>query len=154
MLDSEIRRLDQDTIEGYLTRKGLGQALPAELNGYPSPRHTIDMDEELELTEKQLAQVQALFDDMQSTVIPLGEKYLEYVAELELIFREGTITDEYLQSHLEKITGIEAQMRYVHLSTHLATIDILSHDQIMQYNMMRGYGDGMDHAQHQNSGDS
>jgi hypothetical protein len=45
-------------------------------------------------------------------------------------------------------------MRYVHLSTHLATIDILSHDQIMQYNMMRGYGDGMDHAQHQNGGDS
>lgn len=154
LLDSEIRGLDQDTIEGYLTGKGLGQALPAELNGYPGPRHTIDMAEELELTEEQLAQVQALFDDMQSAVIPLGEKYLESVAELELTFREGTITDEYLQSQLEKITGIEAQMRYVHLSTHLATIDILSHDQIMQYNMMRGYGDGMDHEQHQNSGDS
>ncbi len=154
LLDSEIRGLDQDTIEGYLTGKGLGQALPAELNGYPGPRHTIDMAEELELTEEQLAQVQALFDDMQSAVIPLGEKYLESVAELELTFREGTITDEYLQSQLEKITGIEAQMRYVHLSTHLATIDILSHDQIMQYNLMRGYGDGMDHEQHQNSGDS
>jgi len=154
LLDSEIRGLDQDTIEGYLTGKGLGQALPAELNGYPGPRHTIDMAEDLELTEEQLAQVQALFDDMQSAVIPLGEKYLESVAELELTFREGTITDEYLQSQLEKITGIEEQMRYVHLSTHLATIDILSHDQIMQYNMMRGYGDGMDHEQHQNSGDS
>ena len=154
LLDSEIRGLDQDTIEGYLTGKGLGQALPAELNGYPGPRHTIDMAEELELTEEQLAQVQALFDDMQSAVIPLGEKYLESVAELELTFREGTTTGEYLQSQLEKITGIEAQMRYAHLSTHLATIDILSHDQIMQYNMMRGYGDGMDHEQHQNSGDS
>ena len=154
LLDSEIRGLDQDTIEGYLTGKGLGQALPAELDGYPGPRHTIDMAEELELTEEQLAQVQALFDDMQSAVIPLGDKYLESVAELELAFREGTITDEYLQSQLENITGIEAQMRYVHLSTHLATIDILSHDQIMQYNMMRGYGDGMDHEQHQNSGDS
>lgn len=154
LLDSEIRGLDQDTIEGYLTGKGLGQALPAELNGYPGPRHTIDMAEELELTEEQLAQVQALFDDMQSAVIPLGDKYLESVAELELAFREDTITDEYLHSQLEKITGIEAQMRYVHLSTHLATIDILSHDQIMQYNMMRGYGDGMDHEQHQNSGDS
>ena len=154
LLDSEIRGLEQDTIEGYLTGKGLGQALPAELNGYPGPRHTIDMAEELELTEEQLAQVQALFDDMQSAVIPLGEKYLESVAELELAFREGTITDEYLQSQLENITGIEAQMRYVHLSTHLATIDILNHDQIMEYNMMRGYGDGMDHEQHQNSGDS
>jgi Spy/CpxP family protein refolding chaperone len=154
LLDTEIRGLDQDTIEGYLTGKGLGQALPAELNGYPGPRHTIDMAEELELTEEQLAQVQALFDDMQTAVIPLGEKYLESVAELELTFREGTITDQYLQSQLEKITATEAQMRYVHLSTHLATIDILSHDQIMQYNMMRGYGDGMDHEQHQNSGDS
>jgi hypothetical protein len=59
-----------------------------------------------------------------------------------------------LQSQLEKITATEAQMRYVHLSTHLATIDILSQHQILQYNMMRGYGDGMDHEQHQNSGDS
>jgi Spy/CpxP family protein refolding chaperone len=54
------------------------------------------MDEELELTEEQLAQVQALFDDIQSAVIPLGEKYLESMAELELNFREGTIADEYL----------------------------------------------------------
>ena len=154
LLDSEIRGLDQDTIEGYLTGKGLGQALPAELNGYPGPRHTIDMAEELELTEEQLAGVQTLFDDMQSAVIPLGEQYLEVVTELELAFREGTITEEYLQNLLEKITSIEAQMRYVHLSTHLATIDILNQDQIMQYNMMRGYMDGMDHEQHQNSGDS
>lgn len=152
LLDSEIRGLDQDTIDGYLTGKGLGQALPAELNGYPGPRHTIDMAEELELTEEQLVEVQALFDDMQSAVIPLGEQYLEAVTELELAFREGTITEEYLQNQLEKITSIEAQMRYVHLSTHLATIDILSQDQIMEYNMMRGYGDGMDHEQHQNSG--
>lgn len=153
LLDSEIRGLDPKTIEGYLTGKGLGQALPAELNGYPGPRHTIDMAEELELTEKQLAEVQALFDEMQAAVIPLGEDYLDAVAELELAFREGTITEDFLQSQLEKITGIEAEMRFVHLSTHLATIDILNGNQIMQYNMMRGYMDGMDHEQHQNNGE-
>lgn len=152
LLDSEIRGLDQQTIEGFLTGKGLGQALPAELNGYPGPRHTLDMVEELELTGEQNERVQALFDDMQSKAIPLGEQYLEAVAELELAFREGSITLDYLQSQLEKITAIEAQLRYVHLSTHLATIDILTDHQIAQYDVMRGYAggsnhEGMDHSE-------
>jgi len=153
LLDSEIRGLDQETIEGYLTGEGLGQALPAELNGYPGPRHTIDMAEELKLSEDQLRQMQALFDKMHSETIPLGEQYLEAVAQLELAFREGTITEEYLKSQLIVITGIEAQLRYAHLSTHLATIEILSAEQIMQYNMLRGYMEGMDHNQHSSGSD-
>lgn len=154
LLDTEIRGFDQDTIDGYLAGKGLGQALPAELNGYPGPRHTIDMADELELTEEQLVQVQGLFDEMKSKVVPLGELYLQAVAGLEFAFRDGVITEDYLQNQLEVITNIEAQMRFVHLSTHLATIDILNQDQIMKYNMMRGYSEGMDHEQHQNSEDS
>lgn len=151
LLDTEIRGLDQKTIEGFQTGKGVGQALPAELNGYPGPRHTLDMAEELELTDEQFVLVQALFDDMQSQAVPLGLQYLEAVAELELAFREGTITLEYLESQLGKITAIEAQLRYVHLSTHLATIDILNTHQITQYNLMRGYSQEMNHEDMQHS---
>jgi hypothetical protein len=43
LLDSEIRGIDDQTIEDYLTEKGMGLALPAELNGYPGPRHVIDL---------------------------------------------------------------------------------------------------------------
>lgn len=147
LLDTEIRGLDQETIEGYLTGKGLGQALPAELNGYPGPRHTIDMAEEMELTEEQLAQVQSLFDDMLSKAISLGEQYLLAVAELEMGFRNGLVSEEYLQTQLEKIAAIEAQLRYVHLSTHLVTIEILTQDQIAQYGLMRGYTEGINHQE-------
>ena len=147
LLDTDIRGLDQKTIEGFLTGKGLGQALPAELNGYPGPRHVIDMAEELELTDEQLATIQALFDHMVSNVVPFGEQYLEEYANLESAFRKGTISKEYLQSQLEKISAIEVQLRYSHLSTHLATIDILNEKQVMQYNMMRGYSAEMNHEE-------
>ncbi|MEE8390439.1 MAG: hypothetical protein V3S14_06535 [Anaerolineae bacterium] len=49
LLSSEIRGIDSDTIEGYLTGAGLGFALPAELNGYPGPRHVLDLASDLEL---------------------------------------------------------------------------------------------------------
>ncbi|MDH3942591.1 MAG: hypothetical protein OEV06_00650 [Anaerolineae bacterium] len=145
LLDTEIRGLDQATIEGYLAGEGLSQDLPAELNGYPGLRHTLDLTEELELTDEQLIQVQALFDGMQVKAMSLGEQYLQAYSELELAFREGSITVEYLKSQLETIAAIEVELRFVHLSSHLATVQILTHDQIAQYNLLRGYADGMNH---------
>jgi hypothetical protein len=45
---------------------------------------------------------------------------------------------------------LEAELRFVHLSTHLATIDILSPHQVMLYNSLRGYETlPSDHDQHQ-----
>ena len=46
-LDGEIRGIDPQTIAGYLAGEGLGMALPAELNGYPGPRHVLDLRSEL-----------------------------------------------------------------------------------------------------------
>lgn len=103
------------------------------------------MTEELELTDEQLIQVQALFDGMQVKAMSLGEQYLQAYSELELAFREGSITVEYLKSQLETIAAIEVELRFVHLSSHLATVQILTHDQIAQYNLLRGYADVMNH---------
>jgi hypothetical protein len=47
-------------------------ALAAELNGYPGPRHVLELGEQLGLTEQQRAGVQRLFDDMTAEVLPLG----------------------------------------------------------------------------------
>ena len=150
LLDGEIRGIDDKTIEEYLTGKGMGLALPAELNGYPGPRHVIDLAQDLDLTPEQTIQVQALFDEMQPQAIALGEKILAVEAALEADFRQQTIDEISLETQLQTIATLQAQLRFVHLNTHLATIDILSSHQVMLYNSLRGYDDTpADHNEHQ-----
>ena len=150
LLYTEIRGIGEDDIEGYRTGAGLGFALPAELNGYPGPRHVLDFSDELELKTDQLEEIQSLYDEMLPQAIDLGEQILQAEAELELAFREETITTDYLASQLELIEGLRADLRFVHLSTHLSTITILTPHQIQQYNVLRGYADE-GHAGHHGS---
>lgn len=145
---SEIRGLSTELIEGYQTGAGLGFALPAELNGYPGPRHVLDLRDELELTDTQEAGIQALYDDMLPQAIELGEQILAQEEAIELAFREGTVTDTFLQESLAEAGRLESELRYIHLSTHLATIDILTEHQVRQYNVLRGYEAESDHSEH------
>lgn len=145
---TEIRGLSQEQIEGYQTGAGLGFALPAELNGYPGPRHVLDLANELELTSVQLNDIQTLYDEMLPQAIELGEQILLLEESIELAFRQGTITNTFLEDSLIQIATFEAELRYVHLTTHVATIDILSRHQVQQYNIIRGYNVSPSHDSH------
>ncbi len=62
-----IKALSQDDIEGLLAGAGTpfgGMAKPAELNGYPGPRHVLDAVEagEFKLTSDQEEQIEALYE--------------------------------------------------------------------------------------------
>lgn len=138
-LDTEIRGLSSDTIEAYRSGAGSGLALPAELNGYPGPRHVLDLADELELTEEQRTDIQALYDEMLPQAIQLGEQILLAEAELERAFRGNTIDEAFLETQLAQIGMLQADLRFVHLRTHLATVDILTSKQTEQYNLLRGY---------------
>lgn len=150
LLDTEIRGLSPDQIEAYRTGAGGGLALPAELNGYPGPRHVLDLADELELTEDQQAQIQVLYDDMLPQAIDLGEQILEAETELELAFRENRIDEAFLETQLLASGNLQAQLRFVHLRTHLATIDILTPHQVVLYNTLRGYETDNGHQGHGN----
>ena len=139
LLETEIRGFSPDQVDGYRTGKGLGMALPAELNGYPGPRHVLDLAEDLELTSEQLAEVQLLYDEMLPQAVELGEEILTREANLELAFRAGTIDEASLQVQLNELGALYAQLRFVHLSTHLETLDILTQHQVYLYNNLRGY---------------
>lgn len=139
LLDTEIRGLSPEQIETYQTGGGGGMALPAELNGYPGPRHVLDLAEDLELTDDQQSQIQALYDEMLPEAINLGNQILAAEAELELAFRERNIDEAFLENQLLTIGELQAQLRFVHLRTHLATIDILTQHQVVVYNSLRGY---------------
>ncbi len=139
LLLSDIRGIDAKTIAAYQKGEGAGLALPAELNGYPGPRHVLELADKLGLTEDQRQKIKALADEMLPQAIELGNQILSKERDLELAFRSSTIDENFLQQQVTSIAELQGKLRVVHLRTHLATVKILSPAQIMQYNMLRGY---------------
>ena len=75
--ERSIKALSLQQIQDYLEGHGMSLALPAELNGYPGPRHVLEMADELDLTPEQLAQIRDLFDDMRLEAISLSEEIVK-----------------------------------------------------------------------------
>src|SRR5690606_19670228 len=69
-----IKALSPEQVDDLQNGRGMGLALAAELNGYPGPRHVLELAEPLELTAEQRAEAQRLFDAMQAEAIVLGEQ--------------------------------------------------------------------------------
>lgn len=67
-----IKALSEDEVQGYLDGRGVGLALPAELNHYPGPRHTLDLADSLRLTATQRKQLRDIYDPMHARALALG----------------------------------------------------------------------------------
>jgi Spy/CpxP family protein refolding chaperone len=118
----------------------MGLALSAELNGYPGPRHVLDLAGELGLTTEQQAQAQRLFDEMAEQAVVLGEQLIIAEAALDRLFAEKQA--ESVRSAALELGQLQGELRGHHLRYHLATRDLLSPHQVMRYQRLRGYGDG------------
>ncbi len=140
--DRPIKALSATRIDGLLTGKGIGYALAAELNGYPGPRHALDMVDGLGLSDDQLGKIQALFDAMQARAIALGKEIVTAERDLDGKFASREIDRDSLRALVTRIAGLEGELRFVHLATHLEMRAILSHHQVVLYDRMRGYGSG------------
>jgi hypothetical protein len=134
-----IKSLSETDIEELKNGKGWGLAKAAELNGVPGPAHLLEMKEEIDLSAKQIQAIEDLYKKMKQEAIPLGLELIELERELNNHFAKGTITDELLRQILQRISQVHRQLRYVHLSAHLNTSDILKSEQIILYNKLRGY---------------
>jgi hypothetical protein len=117
-------------------------ALAAEVNGYPGPRHVLDAAEagQLALRPNQQAAIEALHTQMLEGAQAKGQEILQAEAHLAQRFRQGHIDDSSLRETLDRIGQLRAELRFIHLRTHLATRALLTADQISQYNVVRGYG--------------
>jgi len=135
----EIKSLSKTDIEELQTGKGWGLAKAAELNGVPGPVHLLEMKEEIDLSAKQIQAIEDIYKKMKQEAISLGLELIELERELNNHFANRTIIDELLRQILQRIAQVHRQLRYVHLSTHLKTPDILKSEQITLYNKLRGY---------------
>jgi hypothetical protein len=136
----QIKALSSDEIAALATGRGYSQALSAELNGYPGPRHVLELAERLGLDDTQRTAIQALLRDMQTEAIAVGAQVLAGEAKFEVAFRSGTLTEEGLLGMAEEIGRLRGKLRAVHLRFHLRTSALLSRHQIAKYNDARGYG--------------
>lgn len=142
-----IKALSQEDIEGLLSGAGTpfgGMAKPAELNGYPGPRHILDAVEagELEITSEQKNEIEALYEEMRAEAIELGGEIINIEKEIDDAFATGTITEDMLQEKILESATLYGQLRTVHLRYHLLTVEILTPQQIAEYNDLRGYTSG------------
>jgi Spy/CpxP family protein refolding chaperone len=138
--DRPVKAMSAERIDALRTGKGAGYALAAELNGYPGPRHVIDLADGLGLTAEQTAAAQKLFDEMQTEAVPLGTALIEAETALESLFRSGRVTETLLVRQTAEIGALDARLRATHLKYHLAMKDALSRHQIALYDRLRGYG--------------
>lgn len=140
----EIKSLSQEDIEGLLAGEGTpfgGMAKPAELNGYPGPRHVLDAyeNEEFILTDPQKKQTEKIYEEMRTESIELGKQIIKTENSLDEMFSNKTINEELLKKMTAESSYLYSQLRETHLKAHLEMMEVLDEYQIERYNKLRGY---------------
>ncbi len=135
----DISSLSTNDIAELEAGRGWGLALPAELNGYPGPTHVLELMGALELTESQQEQITEIFEEMREEAIAAGAELIAAERALDQSFAEGDISVTLLRHLTDAAASARGKLRFIHLSRHLQTIDILTNEQIERYGVLRGY---------------
>lgn len=144
-----IKSMSPQEIQALQKGAGMGFAKLAELNHFPGPKHVLELSQQLGLTPDQLAETNVLFADMQFKAKSLGRELLAAEAALDHAFENDEITAETLEKTLLEIGEIRARLRFVHLEAHLRQRALLTDEQVISYDALRGYGrDDVDHSSH------
>jgi len=143
-----IKALSDEDIAALRQGDGMGLAKAAELNGYPGPKHVLDMAAALHLSDEQRQQVNAIFARMSAAAKPLGAALIEREQVLDQLFARGEITPERLAVETAAIGDLQGRLRAVHLAAHLETRALLDPDQIALYRRLRSYDDPSAPAHH------
>ena len=146
-----IKALADEERAAYLRGDGMGLALAAELNGLPGPKHVLELADSLHLTEDQQARTTTIFESMRAEAVQLGTAIVEAEERLDRGLRSGTIDTTALGALTTEIGLLQGNLRFAHLSAHLAMRTILTDTQVDRYRALRGYTDEAgthDHRHH------
>ena len=138
-LDSPIRGLTTLEVNDLLNGRGAGYARMAELNGYPGPRHILDLNRELKLSSNQILQIETVFKQMQTDAKGVGQQIVNLEKQLSTAFASDKINETEMQTNIEELGKLYSQFRAIHLMAHLQIKPLLKPEQIDDYNKLRGY---------------
>jgi Spy/CpxP family protein refolding chaperone len=137
--ERSIKALSDQQIADLRAGRGMGLALPAELNGYPGPIHVLEIGDQLGLTGEQRTRVQDLHAAMRTETVPLGERLIAQETELDRLFATKSVTPASLQATTAAIGSTQGALRGAHLRYHLSTMEVLTPEQVHRYGELRGY---------------
>ncbi|MDQ5848442.1 MAG: Spy/CpxP family protein refolding chaperone [Pseudomonadota bacterium] len=135
----DIKALSADEIKQYLEGAGMGYAKSAELNHYPGPVHALELADPLRLTSEQRAQTRRLMEEHRAEARGIGAKLVEAERALEAAFRTGKVDQASLAEAVRKAAALQGDYRLSHLETHRRLRAILTDDQVVSYDSLRGY---------------
>lgn len=135
----QIKSLSQPQIEDLKAGKGMSLALAAELNAYPGPAHSLELADQLKLTEAQKNRIQDLFKAMSDEAKMLGIEVIDAEQKLDSLFKTKSVNASNLKEATLKAGQAYSRLRESHLRYHLLTTEVLSQDQIESYSQLRGY---------------
>lgn len=139
-LDSRpIKALSSEQLADLRAGRGMGLALPAELNGYPGPTHVLELAGPLALTPEQRLRTEGLIASMKAEAIPLGERLIADEAALDRLFADKQVTAGTLDTASVRIGAAQAALRAAHLRYHLDMVAVLTPEQVERYATLRGY---------------
>ncbi len=136
----EVKSLSAEDVAELRRGGGWGLAKAAELNGMPGPIHLLELKDDIPLTRVQVTVITAVYERMREAAIAEGEHFIAAERALEDAFRAGAVTEESLRALLAEVARSRARLRFIHLSAHLETPALLTHEQIARYDALRGYG--------------
>jgi Spy/CpxP family protein refolding chaperone len=136
---------DRDVL---LNAEGAGQAKYAETNGYPGPKHVLDLADTLKLNQMQRNKVKEIFNEMESRAKELGQRIVRIEEEMNTAFRQGLVNEKSIKDDAEQIGRLRGRLRAVHLSAHLKTKEILSKEQRDLYKILRNVGNSAQKQEH------
>lgn len=116
--------------------EGFGMAMAADRAGYPGPKHALELKSELNLTDAQVAAMEKLFAEMKSKAVERGREVLAAEERLGHLFHQGRPAEE-LRQEIFRIATLRAEVRWVHLNTHLEAKKVLNPQQLAKYTQLR-----------------
>jgi Spy/CpxP family protein refolding chaperone len=126
-------QFDQVVADG----RGFGMAFAADQNGYPGPMHVLELRERLGLTPEQVAKAEAMMRAMFEQSRPKSRQLLDAEARLRRLFADGTASESAVRAGVADVERAHADVRLIHLLTHLQTRDLLTEPQRRLYHEAR-----------------
>ena len=137
--DREIKALSAEQLTDLREGRGMGLSLPAELNGYPGPKHVLELADGLGLTPAQRQQTAGLFEQMKFEAIQIGKRLIVEEKTLEKLFTVPGAALESTKAAVEAIAQTQGKLRVIHLKYHLLMAAALTPAQSRRYSELRGY---------------
>ena len=134
-----IKALSDEQIADLRAGRGMMLALPAELNGYPGPKHVLELAGRLDLTADQRVRVTRLEREMSAETQALGAEVIAAEVALDRLFAGRTATAETVAQATATAANAQGTLRAAHLKYHLATVEVLTPAQVTAYSRLRGY---------------